>query len=218
MSPRALRLVRGWVAAWAATTFAVLAHVAAGGQWPHPMLYVMCVALSAPVCMALAGITRHIAGLSAAVVGSQTFFHSVLSFSGGYVAAGNHAGHVKAHAVDSAPSAVLVPHSGSMGHTEHLMSSGHQAVIGGLDTAMVVMHLLVALVAVCVLRYGERGVFALLATLMVRAVQLIVALMMPWVSVRPWHPGFLRPEPARVLTWARGTRTHRGPPMIAVLA
>ncbi|MDO5618633.1 hypothetical protein [Kocuria sp.] len=293
MTARALRLTRGWAAAFVATTFAVLAHVAAGGAWPHPMLFALCTALSAPVCMILAGrkipsIARErgevrpessartsmfctgrlanraklatsgnlttsgtpanigslatfksLAGLSLAVAGSQTLFHILLSLSGGYVVAADHTGHA-AHAgqavTSGGPELVLVPagaattsgsQAGHAGHTMHLgdsasaMSMGDPAaasaaLLGG--HAMLVMHVVAAVVAIVVLRHGEAGLLRTLATLLVRAVRLAVAVIMPWVSVRPWQPGFTEPLPARILVWARGALQYRGPPRALALA
>lgn len=267
MTPRALRLIRGWVAAFVATTLAVLAHVAAGGQWPSVMLYALCVALAAPVCMVLAGMgTRAtdagfaqqrdragrsraavspehsvgrgtggrvrltglpgVLGLGLAVVGSQTLFHVLLSMTGGYVTAADHTGHA-AHAVapeslSAAPQLVLAPVSSASGHAAHMVHAGDAAtaahgVLADGQT-MLFLHVMAAAVAFVVLRYGELGVLNAVATLLVRAVRLAVAVAMPWVSLRPWQPGYLQPLPARVLIWARGALQYRGPPQNAVLA
>lgn len=260
MTPRALRLIRGWAAAFVATTLAVLAHVAAGGQWPPLMLYVLCVALAAPVCMVLAGLgtrdsdpgptargdrsgltraararqTRFsglagVTGLGLAVLGSQTLFHVLLSLAGSYVSTADHTGHA-AHAagavstqpVAAAPQLVLEPVASVSGHAAHMSHgadglSAAQGVLAGGHT-MLLLHLLAAAVAFVVLRYGELGVLKAVATLLVRVVRLAVAVAMPWVSVRPWQPGYLQPLPARVQIWARGSLQYRGPPQAAVLA
>lgn len=245
MTPRALRLTRGWMAAFVATTLAVLAHVAAGGQWPSFMLYVLCVALSAPVCMVLAGLGAReaaagvmhrsraagMAGLGLAVLGSQTLFHVLLSLSGGYVAAADHTGH-GGHAgagLAAGPALVLEPAFSASGHAGHgavsanagavssdVVSASSGVLAGG--HSMLILHVVAAAVAFVVLRYGEIGVLKAVATLLVRAVRLAVAVAMPWVSVRPWKPGFLQPLPARVLLWARGSLQYRGPPRAAVPA
>lgn len=260
MTPRALRLIRGWAAAFVATTLAVLAHVAAGGQWPSVMLYVLCVALAAPVCMVLAGLgtrdsdpgrtaradrnglsravrggRKHfsglagMAGLGLAVLGSQTLFHVLLSLAGGYVSTTDHTGHaahtagaVGTQTVAASAQLVLEPVTSVSGHAAHMAHgadgvSAAQGVLAGGHT-MLLLHLVAAAVAFVVLRYGELGVLKAVATLLVRAVRLAVAVAMPWVSVRPWQPGYLQPLPARVLIWARGSLQYRGPPQAAVLA
>lgn len=240
MTPRALRLTRGWVAAFVATTLAVLAHVAAGGQWPSLILYVMCVALAAPVCMVLAGLGARetapdvmhrsraagMAGLGLAVLGSQTLFHVLLSLSGGYVAAADHTGHAAHTAgagnIGQGPQLVLEPVATVSGHAAHMaqvgeVSAATQGVLAHGHT-MVALHLVAAAVAFVVLRYGEIGVLKAVATLLLRAVRLGVAIAMPWVAVRPWQPGFRQPLPARALIWARGALQYRGPPQAALLA
>ena len=55
MSPRARRLARGWAGAAIATSAAALSHAAAGGQAPPVVLVLLSLALSGPLCMALAG-------------------------------------------------------------------------------------------------------------------------------------------------------------------
>ncbi|KAA9395373.1 hypothetical protein FCK90_02945 [Kocuria coralli] len=226
MTPRALRLTRGWAASFVATGAAVLAHVAAGGAWPPPMIFALCVALSAPVCMLLAGLRIPLAGLTLAVVVSQGLFHALLSLTGAYVTAADrtgHAGHLGGGPAGGGADLVLVPAGGAAAaHAGHshvasaadaavgAVSGGHALAMGA--SGMLIMHVMAAVLAIFVLRYGEAGLFKAMAALLVRAVRLAVAVAMPWVSVRPWHPGFLAPLPARVVGWARSSMRYRGPP------
>lgn len=230
MTSRALRLVRGWTAAFIATAAALLAHVAAGGQWPSPMVMALCVVLSAPICMLLAGIRLPLVGLIAAVVSSQALFHGLLSASGGYVTVVDHTGHgAHSGAHTGAVDVVLVPATqGSLaveaahgGHTSMALgagadAAGHSLLAGG--AAMLATHLVAAVLAVLVLRYGEVGVLKAVTVLMLRAVRLSVAVAMPWVMVPPWRPGHGEPLPVRVSMWARSFLRYRGPPEDFALA
>ncbi|NHU85059.1 hypothetical protein GWK18_05525 [Kocuria sp. JC486] len=234
MTDRALRLLRGWIAAFTATTAAVLAHTVAGGQWPSAMLMLLCICVSAPLCMLLAGVRIPLIGLSLAVGVSQALFHGLLALSGGYVTAVDrtgHAGHLHSDA-SVGPDLVLVPaatdgaapmmsHAGHTGATlsDSALSSAsglHGLAAGG--TGMLAMHLAAAVLTVLVLRHGEKGVLAVLAALLVRAAQLVLAAVIPPATARPWKPGFIAPVPARVLSLVRSGLRYRGPPMTVALA
>lgn len=229
MTPRALRLIRGWTAALVATSAAVLAHVAGGGAWPSLMLFALCVAASAPICMLLAGLKLHALGLTAAVIISQGLFHGLLSLSGGYVAAADHTGHgghldQVAH---TGPELVLVPSAstdmaGSVhAHVAHAGTAGSGAVGGEVLTsgglAMLLTHVTAVVVTVLVLRCSEAGALKTMAALLLRAVRWAVSATIPWVTVRPWRPVFAEPLPARGLIRVCGVLSYRGPPLTVAL-
>ena len=83
MSPRARRLARGWAGAAIATSAAALSHAAAGGQAPPVVLVLLSLALSGPLCMALAGRVLSRSSLLLGVLLSQSVLHALFAASGG---------------------------------------------------------------------------------------------------------------------------------------
>lgn len=195
MPQRTLRLIRGWAAAHVATTFAVLAHVAAGGNWPHPMLYALCVALSGPPCMVLAGLRVQRRALWLAVCASQGLFHVLLVASGSYTSAADSHSHMHAsHAVQ------LHQHSGA-----------HEGLLSG-GVLMFVTHGAAALAAGCLLFYGQRVVLHTLAILLMRVAGIAAMRPTPWGVLPVWRLNMGILADVLPLMLARGTAQYRGPP------
>lgn len=71
MTPRALRLIRGWTGALAATSVAAASHVVAGGSSPEPLLLQLALASCGLACTALTGRGLSLWRLSAGVALSQ---------------------------------------------------------------------------------------------------------------------------------------------------
>lgn len=192
MSPRARRLARGWAGAGIATGAAAASHAVAGGQAPPAAVLLLSLALSGPVCMALAGRVLSRSSLALGVLLSQSLLHGMFAASGGVstVADGSH------HAAPGGPALVLQVQS----HPEH----------GG--AAMVVAHLLAALAGYALMRHGEVAAVTLLEALRLRVRQLWRTLAGAVVvgRPRPVRPG--RPRALTDQSLLRPVRSHRGPP------
>lgn len=223
-SNRSLRLVRGWGAAVAATSAAALAHTVAGGPWPSPMLMLLCVALSAPVCMLLAGLRRPGLGLIAAVALSQSLFHHLFAASGALSAAvdrtghAGHAGHLGGASPSSGPDLVLVPDGSAGAHHQggaaEVITTGVEAAAQLPDWLMPALHVLAGVVTIAVLHGGEALVRRAVATLLVRARALVRTVRAVTLAPAPrWRP---RPQTdplvLRHLTVVLGSLRYRGPP------
>lgn len=220
-SSRSLRLVRGWGVAVAATSAAALAHTVAGGPWPSPMLMLLCVALSAPVSMLFAGLRRPGLGLIAAVALSQSLFHHLFAASGTLSAAVDrtgHAGHLGGGPQPSGPDLVLVSGGSAGAHhhggTAELITAGAEASAQIPDWLMPALHVLAGVVTIAVLHGGESLVRRAVATLLVRARDLVRAVRAVVLAPAPrWQP---RPQAdpvvLRHLTVVLGSLRYRGPP------
>ncbi|QCU77248.1 hypothetical protein E7744_02710 [Citricoccus sp. SGAir0253] len=220
------RLLRGWTAAVVATVLAAGSHTLAGGlgsahdAGPHPVAWILTLALAAPLCTALAGRALSWWRLLGAVGASQLLFHAAYS-----LAAPSAAGH------PAGPS----PDGGHAVHAVHAVPAGHALALApgpagasalpadpaalGPDPAgagMVAAHVLAAVVTVLLLRRGERlalRVVDLAAGLVLRAPGARLARWMPTVPVPrvPSRPLLPVPGPgivvSSVLRW-------RGPPVL----
>lgn len=224
-SSRSLRLMRGWGAAAAATSAAALAHTVAGGPGPSPMLLLLCMALSAPVCMLLAGLRRPGLGLIVAVALSQSLFHHLFAASGTLSASvdrtghvGHGAGHPGGASPPAGPDLVLVP-TGSAGAHHHgapaeLLTAGAASSAQLPDWLMPALHVVAGVVTIAVLHGGEALVRRAVATLKVRARDLVRSVRAVVIAPAPrWRP---RPQTdpvvLRHLTVVLGSLRYRGPP------
>ncbi|MFI7743823.1 hypothetical protein [Kocuria rhizosphaericola] len=200
MSPRARRLVRGWSGAAIATSAAVLSHGAAGGQAPPAVLVLLSLALSGPLCMALAGRVLSRSSLLLGVLLSQSVLHALFAGAGGVstVAHATHhaAQHGSAASLGTGPALVLDVQS----HAEH----------GG--AVMLASHVLAALAAYVLMRHGEVAGVVLLEALRLRVRRWRQAQSAPVVVGRPRAVRAGRPHVLTDQALLRPVRSHRGPP------
>ena len=212
ITARSLRLLRGWTAAVVATGAAALAHTAAGGPWPSPMLVLLCLALSAPVCMLLAGLRMHRLGLTLSVAASQLLFHGLFSVSGTMSATvdhTSHAGHLGAAA--DGPELVLSG-TGAMVH-DHAALEGLGLSASSAAWLMPVLHAAAGIVTVLVLRHGEKLALRVAATLLIRARSLISRIGEPVVIAGPaWRCAPTGPSVPRLAQVILASLRYRGPP------
>lgn len=155
------RVLRGVVAASAATAIALLGHVLAGG--PAPGLAGLLVPwwLSVTLCTALAGRTVSLPRTAAAVLGSQLAFH--LLFVLGSAGTGTVSLHMHHHGHGTPPSAAVDPvadgavsdMTGAAGAST--VHGSHAALHGAhLDAPMLLGHLAAAVLTIALLHRGER--------------------------------------------------------------
>lgn len=197
MSPRARRLARGWAGAAVATAAAVVSHAVAGGPLPPLLLVLLSLALSGPLCTALAGRVLSRSSLLAGVLLSQSVLHGLFAASGG-VSTVAHAAHhgVSGGPAGAGPALVLQVQS----HTGH----------GG--AAMLVSHLLAAVAGYLLMRHGEIAAVVLLEALRLRVRRLWQVLSAPAVVGRPRAVRAGRPHVLTDQSLLRPVRSHRGPP------
>lgn len=195
MGERAIRALRGTIAAAVSTVIAAASHGLADGR--APSIFALSVAFTASVfvCIALAGKTLSRPRLAVSVVLSQLAYHGMFAFapSGGSVeqtSLGVHAQHALG-AVDV--------QAGAAAHSHH--------------PTMWVAHALAAVVTTLVLAHGERIVRGLFTTLRIAVSALFEApapVVIPaLVSVAP---SAAAPRRAAVVL---PTRSQRGPPPFA---
>ncbi len=184
-----------------ATSAAVLSHAAAGGQAPPAVLVLLSLALSGPLCMALAGRVLSRSSLLLGVLLSQSVLHTLFAASGGVSTVAHAAQHSAHHggaagSPGAGPALVLEVQS----HAEH----------GG--AVMVVAHVLAALAAYVLMRHGEVAAVVLLEALRLRVRRLRQALTAPVVVARPRAVRAGRPHVLTDQSLLRPVRSHRGPP------
>lgn len=197
-STRSERLLKGWIVAVSSTSLASASHGLAGGHLPHPMVWALCTALSALVCVMLAGRRLPKVGLATSVLLSQGLLHWLFSLQGLAVA--------------------QVPQtSGHLHHGSHLLGSSlaHSHAVSDNQTAMLAYHMLAAVLTFLLLRRG-RALAHRANSCLGLALQAIFTL-----------PGRLQiPAPVRTVavqrrpltnflnTWLDSMRLLRGPPAV----
>lgn len=195
MTSRAIRTLRGGIAAAVAIEVALLSHVLAGGAAPDALLVALTFVVSWVVCLALAGRRPSLGRLALAVSLSQFAFHATFSILGTpqAVAAtgGAHAHHAMTMTMDAAPHATAMVAAGPL---------------------MWAAHALAAVVTIAALYRGERAVRALLEPL-VTLVRAIVRVVM----VTPGRPRLLAASRVDITVvpgrrWIAEPATRRGPP------
>jgi hypothetical protein len=153
-----------------ATAFAAASHVAAGGQVPPVLLVLLSLALSGPVCMALAGRVLSRSSLLAGVLVSQGVFHLLFTVAGSVATVADATHHAAVSSPPLGPALVLQ----AQDHAAH----------GG--TGMLVFHVLGAAATYAFLRHGEVTLVGLLDALRMRVRRLWRVLC---------HPGRGAPAP-----------------------
>ncbi len=196
----ARRLIRGWSAAIAATTFAALSHTWAAPVTIEPALLLLSVAFAAPI-MVLFAKHRFTPKLTAvSVLLAQGVFHTI------FMAAphGSHA--VLAQAEHCGPiTATGFGHGGN--------DSIFAMALAHMTPAMITAHLLAAIATAGLLCYGEELLAALRALLGCLRPYTVLA----WdnTAVVTTAPRLLtghRAPLSPVLTLLKNVRSHRGPP------
>ena len=191
------RLLRGSLAAVAAVSTAVVAHSAAGHHAPHPLVVLLALAVSVPLCTALATLRFGRLRLVASVLISQAVFHGLFTFLP-----------ASAGAVAPSGAAAAVPHAG---HGQAALS----AVQGGApDLGMTFSHGLAAVLTIVVLRRGELILDAFSSLLSLRPARILMTPRAVPLGVGSADLTPSGPIPPLTDLWAgRGPCTVRGPPV-----
>ncbi len=198
---RATRVLRGTLAATAATFLALVSHVTAGGAVPGWVGVAVPWVLSVAICTLLAGRALSVVRLSLAVTASQFVFHTlfVLGMFGG----------------TDAPSAALGAHEhSSMPMISMLPAPG----VPMADAGMWAWHGIAAIATIAVIHRGERAVrrlSALAAELRAwvrRRIQRLVLVLVPAVTAR--LPIVRAPRVITSPGWHPSAIGLRGPPLL----
>lgn len=138
MHTRAMRVLRGSMAATFATLAAALSHQVAGGVPPSLFGVGVSLLISITICTLLAGRTVSFMRLSIAIVASQAMFHTLFS-------------------------AMLAP-AGVATHDMSAMSLDFASTAQAANSAMSLSHIAAALVTILMFRYAEVAFWGLLIT------------------------------------------------------
>ncbi len=139
---RALRVLRGSVAASVATFIALMSHVAGGGGVPGWLGVAVPWVLSVAICTVLAGRALSLARLSAGVILSQLLFHGLFVLGAVDPAAASTPGHHHGEALALSAESLGVPLAA--------------------DPLMWIAHGIAAVITIAMLHRGERALVALL--------------------------------------------------------
>lgn len=191
---RALRVLRGTLAASVATFVALLSHMAAGGSLPAVVGVLAPWVLSIAVCTVLAGRKLSFARLAIAVSVSQVLFHSLFAVGG----------------PSGAASSTAIGHSH---HAELVISASGAAAV---DPWMWAAHAIAALITIAAIYRGEAAVVRLVAVaknLLAKARRRIRIL--PATPRVPAYRPRLTPQLLQPLGWVPALTPRRGPPALS---
>ncbi|WES64994.1 hypothetical protein P0L94_02715 [Microbacter sp. GSS18] len=198
---RALRVLRGSVAASVATFLALMSHVAGGGAAPGWLGVAVPWVLSVAICTLLAGRALSLVRLAVGVIASQLLFHGL--FVLGAVAPGATAtpGHHHGEALVLSAEAIGVPLAA--------------------DPLMWIAHGIAAIITIAALYRGEHALATLLSlaarlgSWFGRAVARALAPLTPIGRGARLHVDVR--HPAAPLGLRGGTVCRRGPPLLPVI-
>lgn len=213
---RTARLIRGVVAAHVAVASAALAHSMAGHHTPHPIVIVLALAVSVPVCVALSSVRLSRIRLAAAVLVSQAALHGLFALlpapAGATVNFSPPAGLPHAHGL---PEPLGLEAVDPLLHSPVLTAPLlHSAV--PLDAAMTTAHLLAAGLTFALLRRGEVILYAITDVLTLRPVLLLLSPSAAQLGVcSPRQTAEWMDSPLARDVWpGDGAGTLRGPPVV----
>ncbi|GHD78222.1 hypothetical protein CLV85_1280 [Salinibacterium amurskyense] len=138
MHTRAMRVLRGSIAAFFATFTAAFSHQFAGGISPSLFGMGVSLVISIAICTLLAGRTISLARLSIAIMASQAMYHALFS-------------------------SMLAP-TGIAEHNMAAMTFDFSSVAQSADSAMSLSHVVAAVVTIVAFRYAEVAFWGLFDT------------------------------------------------------
>lgn len=204
------RMIRGWIIALCANILGAGSHALGGGQLPHPILWLLSLALSALLCVGFSGRRMSTTGIALSVLASQTVFHTLFSLSGAVAhihPAQLHHGHLAAVSTPGNP--YVTPATGTAFPAETLTHTSH----GALTLPMFAGHLSAAVITFAVIWRGEAATRRILNLLRTELNYLARLFQLPPLRYDLALLPAVRTEslPHRLLN--RRTLTVRGPPI-----
>ncbi len=192
MHTRAMRVLRGSMAATFATFAAALSHQLAGNVAPSLFGAAVSLILSITVCTLLAGRSVSFVRLSIAILASQAMYHTLFS-------------------------SMLAP-EGVATHDMSAMSLSVTTAAASASSAMSLAHLAAAAITIIMFRYAEVAFWGLLTTarlFVARLLRSIAPVILRGTDARlPLHAPHVVAFAARFLS----TMRYRGPPAAAFAA
>ncbi|MBH0053901.1 hypothetical protein I6E74_06930 [Salinibacterium sp. SWN139] len=186
MHTRAMRVLRGSLAALFATFAAAISHQIAGGVAPSLFGIGVSLVISVAICTLLAGRTVSMVRLSAAILASQGMYHTLFS-------------------------SMLAP-EGIAPHDMAAMTFDFSSAAQTADSAMSLSHLAAAVITILMFTYAEVALWGLFDTARVFLSRLLSSTSLTTIHVLEFRvvPGATPATPlgARVLSIMR----YRGPP------
>ena len=199
------RLIRGWLAAIAATTFAALSHTWAAPITIEPALLLLSLAFSAPIMVLFAKYRFTPKITAASVLLAQGVFHTIFMVaphgSQSVLAQTEHCGPITATGI-------------SHGGTDSIFTMA----MAHMSPAMITAHLIAAIATAGLLCYGEEALAGLRALLgCLRPITLLAWDGTAVVTAAP-RPTYGHHTPlSPVLALLRNVLSHRGPPAMVTL-
>lgn len=200
MNPRAIRTLRGGIAAAVAIQVALLSHVLGGGSAPDILLVGLTFVIAWIACVALAGRRLSLPRLAVSVGLSQFAFHAIFSVLGSPEAGAAVSGHVHAPSVLSAVAT----------------ASPSAASAGDPDLMMWLAHALAAAITTAALFRGEQAVRAILAPFVVLVRGVVTAVQSAPAAPRRVVPRILLSASDLLTRVGVSSASRRGPPRPAL--
>lgn len=205
------------MAAAVAVGSAASAHSAAGHHSPHFLVVVLALAVSVPICVQLSGVALSRRRLAGAVLSSQAVLHALFALfpaaavgSSG-LSSGSHSHH-GGEARTSLSSGSDVPDPAAFGGAGD--TSAHLLVMQA-DPTMVLAHLLAALSAFSLLRFGETLIQAIVDRLSIAPALMLLDFGPPAHTLPARIASAVGTEQDISSAWLHaGPRTLRGPPVL----
>ncbi|QAV69707.1 hypothetical protein ESZ53_04180 [Salinibacterium sp. UTAS2018] len=186
MHTRAMRVLRGSIAAFFATFTAAFSHQFAGGVTPSLFGMGVSLVISISICTLLAGRTISLARLSIAIAASQAMYHALFS-------------------------SMLVP-AGIAQHNMAAMTFDFSSAAQSADSAMSLSHVVAAAVTVIAFRYAEVAFWGLFDTARMFISRLFISVSLVATPVLEFR---LEPRSAPVVQLVArflAITRYRGPP------
>jgi hypothetical protein len=150
------QLTRGALAALVGVGSAVLAHTAAGHHSPHFLVVILALAVSLPICVQLSGTAMSLRRLAGAVLSSQVVLHGLFALFPAPTASSSGLPR-ESHAHHGVTTNGSVQSAGNSSEPPGLREAGEGAahsLAAQTETTMMLAHLLAALSAIGLLRFG----------------------------------------------------------------
>ncbi|GFZ77544.1 hypothetical protein [Nesterenkonia alkaliphila] len=214
------KLIRGGLAALVAVGSAALAHTVAGHHAPHPLVILLALTFSIPVCVQLSAVLLSRLRLAAAVLSSQAALHGLFALFPATAAgdsglpAGAHHHHGEPQIMPVREQVISYEVALPPGVLEAAAHSTH-SVAGQTDAAMIAAHLGAAVFAYALLRRGETLLQAIAGQLGIAPVWGLLAAQ-PAASTEPREIllSCAGPENGTDSWLGAGPRSLRGPPAL----
>ncbi|MBH0129321.1 hypothetical protein [Salinibacterium sp. NK8237] len=186
MHTRAMRVLRGSLAALFATFAAAISHHIAGGVTPSLFGIGVSLVISVTICTLLAGRTVSIVRLSASILASQALYHTLFS-------------------------AMLAP-DGIAPHNMAAMTFDFSSAAQTADSAMSLSHLAAAVITILMFRYAEVAFWGLFETARVFVSRLLASATLAGTYILEFRVVPVAAPATQLVARVLSIMRYRGPP------